>query len=405
MKSAVTSPCEHLRNSGTRNVQLNFDGSSSSRLRSGTLGTIGSSPTTSLVNATVRCGADDSPSTSCVARNTRAISIDLSINSILNDSQKNTCPEPFTRSGRNLPVGVISGDRDFPLSLVKICPLPVESDRKENLIHNSANTNEETESSCTLPKRLQRLSVSIPGIIDKCDGDRMHMRNSMNHDLAAKFITPTKPRGARFVEVEVQKVNYSNFETISALSNDNISNRNPYNATNTACKSNFESNNFNVIIRDETVAFKNDKILRDKFSEAKSLNRKNETGAIMHTFSLWGKTNDSTEVVSLGTANSNIEVNRSSPGDATSDVAATGKGSSEIQYSISIPSSRSYAQPKHIVKSPNRIRSPKHQSSKLRGPLAARGKHEVVRQIISGHLFVRHLFPLILILHILQVCI
>ena len=65
-----------------------------------------------------------------------------------------------------MPVGVISGDRDFPLSLVKICPLPVESDRKENLIHNSANTNEETESSCTLPKRLQRLSVSIPGIID-----------------------------------------------------------------------------------------------------------------------------------------------------------------------------------------------------------------------------------------------
>lgn len=60
----------------------------------------------------------------------------------------------------------------------------------------------------------------------------------------------------------------------------------------------------NVTIKDESKARINDHIVQEKLLEAKAMNRKNESGAVMHTFSLWNKAprNDAPQTYEMGTS-------------------------------------------------------------------------------------------------------
>jgi hypothetical protein len=190
-------------------------------------------------------------------------------------------------------------------------------------------------------------------------------RNNVEEQLPSKYCTPTKPRGARFVEVEVQKLQtISAGHTVKSGYNSDCSNSHvPVRTNIDNCCNN---NNFNVIVRDENLALKNDNFLREKFMEAKSLNRRNETGATMHSFSLWGggKGAPLSPKGQVGVISSNCKVN----------ITVEKRKAVCRKTSIEMSPDRSVTRSKHVVRSPKHLsRSPKHQISKLRGPLAARG--------------------------------
>lgn len=87
----------------------------------------------------------------------------------------------------------------------------------------------------------------------------------------------SQPRGAQFVEVEMHKNCHDYVEgkvqTDFACSNG---------------KDSTSEKTINVVIHNEMRAAKNDRILLEKLMEAKSMSRKNEMGAVMHKFALWG---------------------------------------------------------------------------------------------------------------------
>ena len=540
MKSIATSPGDQLKAAGSRGGHYSYE--NASRVRSGTLGTIGSNSTSTPVNSAHKSIGEDSPSSSCVARNTRAISIDLSINSTLNDGHRNVLAEQISRTGRKLQAAAIVGEKELQISAIKKSLISHDVDRKEKLPYSNSSGNEENDLSSGLPKRLHRLSLSLPsphatgefyqnaqnqgcgnsplsdlgsrlffqndgmsavspsaqnnssGAVDmktthskskkfdrtrinsdvttpticknrlneeeihqqhhklisidigntdsicssggkspkmgrvalsqvkkevkvnnsespdtcilidpferkeskekllsvctdninveKNDTEKICTKNIFDSDLVAKYSTPTKPRCARFVEVEVQKIDYGIGDQ-SANGDDHMIN--PFQTCGRVSRndiSSFNSDNYNVIIRDTTVAQKNDKFLRDKFLEAKSLNRRNETGAVMHNFSLWGggKSNcisncsasDSTQVLpresvdgrEISSPRSKIVVEKT-----IIDIIDPKLPGGSFSHG-------SFSHSKYGIKSPSKTRSPcKHPISKLRGPLAARGEY------------------------------
>jgi hypothetical protein len=143
----------------------------------------------------------------------------------------------------------------------------------------------------------------------------------------------SQPRGAQFIEVEMHEGNNNsvenNVETDFAGSNG---------------KDNTSEKRINVVVHNELRASKNDRILQEKLMEAKSLSRKNEMGAVMHTFALWGNST-ATDVT----------------GDGSVQVDAKSSNSDEVTSVEVIP--------EIIVH--NDSPTPKL-PRKLRGPLAAR---------------------------------
>ena len=547
MKSIVTSPCDQQKIPGSKISHLNYE--TTSRVRSGTLGTIGSNSTSTPVNCTHKSIIEDSTSSSCVGRNTRAISIDLSINSSPNDTHRGLVIETISRTGRKLQAAAIAGEKEHSLSSVKRFALSCEVDKKDKHPPSNSNSNEDNDGSSGLPKRLHRLSLSLPSshtagelylhsthsqvsgsspvsdlgsrvffqndnvpivspssqthpfgvtdirtpnskskrverskvnsdgstptscrnrlndddihhqnhklmsidigvteticspggkspkvgknalsqvkkdgtinvfdsteaslqldvlerkeskekvlsvcvenlCVEKNDTEKTCAKNIFDNDLVAKYSTPTKPRCARFVEVEVQKIDYGNGGQI--MNDEHIMISNPFQTGNGIAKndlSSLKSDNYNLIIRDANVAFKNDKILRDKFLEAKSLNRRNETGATMHNFSLWGgsKSNSNSSSTFGDVSSTVVHGKESTDGSECSSPRDKSKSKVHSEQNIvnindpmlpgGLFSHGSFVQPKYSVKSPGKTRSPcKHPISKLRGPMAARGK-------------------------------
>ena len=547
MKSIATSPGDQHKTAGSRGGHFSFE--NANRVRSGTLGTLGSNSTSTPVNSAHKSISEDSPSSSCVARNTRAISIDLSINNVANDGHRNALTEHIPRTGRKLQAAAIVGEKELPISAIKKSLISCEADKKDKLPYSNSSGNEETDLSSGLPKRLHRLSLSLPSphstgefhlhnapnqgcgnsplsdlgsrlffqndgmsvvspsaqsnslgavdmktthsktkkidrsrinsdmttptvckirqneeeilpqhhklmsidigntdslcssggkspkmgrvalsqvkkdarinntespdtcvstnlserkeskekllsvcteniIVERNDTEKTCSKNIFDSDLVAKYSTPTKPRCARFVEVEVQKIDYGNGDQ-SANGDDHMIN--PFQTCSRISKndiSSFNSDNYNVIVRDTTVAQKNDKILRDKFLEAKSLNRRNETGAVMHNFSLWGG-GGKNNCISNSNSNNNSNVGESTqlPGIEVADVKDISSPRSKLIIEKTIVdiidpklpggsfSHGSFSHSKYGIKSPGKTRSPcKHSISKLRGPIAARGE-------------------------------
>lgn len=204
-------------------------------------------------------------------------------------------------------------------------------------------------------------------------------RSNIEEPLPSKYCTPTKPRGARFVEVEVQKLQTICAGNIvkSGYNSDGSNSQVPDRSNIVSCSG---SNNFNVIVRDENLALKNDNFLREKFMEAKSLNRRNETGATMHSFSLWGDGNGAP--VSLNGQPSAISSN------SKINISVEKRKAVGRKTSIEMSPDRSVTRSKHVVRSPKHLsRSPKHQISKLRGPLAARGTLYRITCAVSSVIF------------------
>ena len=472
---------------------------------------------------TSRVVLEDSPLAQCRGKNTRENSIDFSVSSIC-DYTKHLLVEPTIRGGRKPPVSNLTVDRELKLSAVKRSSPLIEAEKRDNCASSNGSCCDENELPGANPKRLQRISLSLPGATSAVDSncqthylgsagspssdsgtrthfqqdgflntalssafsspgianikynneksnrmerskiysdsvtsipvrkmtneDEMHVRLNRRHQIQhqklavidnivesrspserlpsalhrrssaseheetvmlpldakeavekfasesgskdyiscadaeqakidsmessdiqlqpnAMYRTPAKSRGARFVEVEVQKISRSSPSTTSIRSGNNDSDSNSSwagdRSTNNACHN---SDNFNLVIRDENVALKNDKILQDKFLEAKSLNRRNGTGATMHNFSLWGGG------VGAPVNATPVKKSTSSP---TSTAATEAKSPASIEMSPGKLSNRNLAQPKYVVRSPKHSRSPKYQISKLRGPLAARG--------------------------------
>lgn len=470
---------------------------------------------------TSRVVLEDSPLAQCRGKNSRENSIEFSVSSIC-DYTKHLLVEPTIRGGRKPPVSNLTGDRELQLSAVKRSSPLIEAEKKDNCASSNGSCCDENELPGSYPKRLQRISLSLPGATSAVDSncqthylgsagspssdsgtrshlqqdgflntalssafsspgianikynneksnrmerskiytdnvttipvrkmaneDEMHVRLNRRHQIQhqklavidnivesrspserlptalhrrsgasehegtimlpldareadekfasesgskeyisctdaeqakidsmesadkqlqsnAMYRTPAKSRGARFVEVEVQKISRSSPSATSMRSGNNDSDSNSSWAGDRSCHNN---DNFNLVIRDENVALKNDKILQDKFMEAKSLNRRNGTGATMHNFSLWGGG------VGAPVDATPVKKTTSSP---TSTAATEAKCSemSHKEMSPDKPSNRTLAQPKYVVRSPKHSRSPKYQISKLRGPLAARG--------------------------------
>lgn len=195
-----------------------------------------------------------------------------------------------------------------------------------------------------------------------------------------KFNTPTKTRGARFVEVASDRISCD-------VTQKNVSSN-----------SSISDNSFNVVVRDESLALKYDTILQNKLMEAKSLNKRNVTGSTMHVFSLWGG--------GTGAPINPTPAPVSVPIPTPITVPIPTPVSIPIPTPISIPpivcvradsphlkvtsyvakeapfdsyTDRPEPLPKHVIKSPKHAaRSPKHQISKLRGPLTVRGRHSLL---------------------------
>ena len=251
------------------------------------------------------------------------------------------------------------------------CISPRSKSQKPLLMRNSTSDSDvstksaQSESRDTVEKSPSVISFVESILHELSESVKKSSRNNVEEQLPSKYCTPTKPRGARFVEVEVQKL-----QTISAGSivksgyNSDCSNSHVPDRSNIDnCCSN---NNYNVIVRDENLALKNDNFLREKFMEAKSLNRRNETGATMHSFSLWGggKGAPVSPKGQVSAISSNCRANMT-----VEKRKAVGR-----KTSIEMSPDRSVTRSKYVVRSPKHLsRSPKHQISKLRGPLAARG--------------------------------
>ena len=465
---------------------------------------------------TSRVVLEDSPLAQCRGKNSRENSIDFSVTSIC-DYTKHFLAEPISRGGRKPPVSNLIGDRELQLSAVKRSSPLIDAEKKDNCTSSNGSCCDENEFPGTYPKRLQRLSLTLPGAISAVDSNcqthhlssvssppsdsgtkshfqhegflntavssafsspgianikfnneksnrmersklcsdipgikmtndddmqfKLHRRPQIQHQklavidngveskspserlptalhrrhgtpehegdvilpieerevveknaiesglkdhypsidaeqakldsmespdkqLLGIYRTPAKSRGARFVEVEVQKISRSSPSASSTRSGNNDSDSNSSwvgdRPAGNACHN---SDNFNLVILDENVALKNDRILQDKFLEAKSLNRRNGTGSTMHNFSLWGG--------GIGAPVNVTPLKESSSNLPTS--ATEAKGSTSKESPPDALTDRSLAQPKYVVRSPKHARSPKYQISKLRGPLAARG--------------------------------
>jgi hypothetical protein len=251
------------------------------------------------------------------------------------------------------------------------CNSPRSRPQKSLLKRNSTSDSDvstksaQSESRDTAEKSPSVVSFAESILHELCESVKKSSRNNVEEQLPSKYCTPTKPRGARFVEVEVQKLQtISAGHTVKSGYNSDCSNSHvPVRTNIDNCCNN---NNFNVIVRDENLALKNDNFLREKFMEAKSLNRRNETGATMHSFSLWGggKGAPLSPKGQVGVISSNCKVN----------ITVEKRKAVCRKTSIEMSPDRSVTRSKHVVRSPKHLsRSPKHQISKLRGPLAARG--------------------------------
>jgi hypothetical protein len=251
------------------------------------------------------------------------------------------------------------------------CNSPRSRSQKHLLKRNSTSDSDvstksaQSESRDTAEKSPSVVSFAESILHELSESVKKSSRNNVEEQLPSKYCTPTKPRGARFVEVEVQKL-----QTISAghtvKSGYNSDCSNSHVPDRSSVDNSCNNNNFNVIVRDENLALKNDNFLREKFMEAKSLNRRNETGATMHSFSLWGggKGAPLSPKEQVDAISSNCKVNTT-----VEKRKAVGR-----KTSVEISPDRSLTRSKHVVRSPKHLsRSPKHQISKLRGPLAARG--------------------------------
>lgn len=466
---------------------------------------------------TSRVVLEDSPLAQCRGKNSRENGIDFSVSSIC-DYTKHFLVEPTSRGGRKPPVSNLIGDRELQLSAVKRSSPLIDAEKKDSYTSSNGSFCDENEFPGAHPKRLQRLSLTLPGAISAVDSNcqthylssvssppsdsgtksdfqhkgfvstavssafsspgianiksnneksnrmerskicsdipgikmtnedemqlKLHRRHQIQHQklavidnsveskspserlptalhrrhgtpehegvvilpleegevveknaveaalkdhyptidpeqaktdsiespdkqLLGIYRTPAKSRGARFVEVEVQKISRSSLSASSTRSGNNDSDSNSSwvgdRPTGNACHN---SDNFNLVILDENVALKNDRILQDKFLEAKSLNRRNGTGSTMHNFSLWGG--------GIG-APVSVTPSKESSSNPPSTSATEAKGTTSKESSPDAPTDPSLAQPKYLVRSPKHARSPKYQISKLRGPLAARG--------------------------------